>query len=121
MQALGSSGGGEAVVEIEYRPEAVFKVLAVTRCSSSLPGHGEAVTAAQFSPDGSRLASGSGDTTVRLWDLNTELPLATCEGHRDWVLAVAWAPDGRFVASADKRGIIRYTKMETGRVCEARD
>jgi hypothetical protein len=37
----------------------------------------------QFSPDGSQLVSGSGDTTVRFWDLNTQLPLhqgQVCEG-----------------------------------------
>ena len=49
------------------------------RCTSSLPGHAEAVISVGFSPDGTQLASGSGDTTVRLWDLTTELPLFTCE------------------------------------------
>ena len=31
----------------------------------------------QFSPDGRHLASGSGDTTVRFWDLATQTPLRT--------------------------------------------
>lgn len=43
-------------------------------------GHTEAVLAVSFSPDGRCLASGSGDTTVRFWDLNTQTPLFTCKG-----------------------------------------
>jgi len=43
-------------------------------------GHAEAVLCVSFSPDGKQLASGSGDTTVRLWDLYTETPLFTCKG-----------------------------------------
>jgi hypothetical protein len=37
------------------------------------------VLAVQFSPDGKRLASGSGDTTLRLWDLSTQLPQHECK------------------------------------------
>lgn len=48
---------------------------------SSLPGHAEAVISVQFSPDGSRLASGSGDTTVRFWDIDTQTPHYTCQGN----------------------------------------
>ena len=70
----------EKVLEIIYQPQAVFRVRAVTRCTSSLPGHSEAVVSASFSPDGKNLASGSGDKTVRFWDLNTENPLFTCTG-----------------------------------------
>lgn len=42
----------EQVLDIIYQPQAVFRVRAVTRCTSSIPGHAEAVIAAQFSPDG---------------------------------------------------------------------
>ena len=48
---------------------------------SSIPGHAEAVIAARFSPDGRRLASGSGDKTVRFWDVSTETPQHTCSGQ----------------------------------------
>lgn len=89
----------EETLQIRYTPQAVFRVRPVTRCSSSLPGHKEAVLNVSFSPDGEHLASGSGDTTVRIWDLQTETPRATCQGHRNWVLCVAWSPDGRRLAS----------------------
>lgn len=39
-------------VDIVYQPQAIFKVRAVTRCSSTLPGHAEAVLFIKFSPDG---------------------------------------------------------------------
>ena len=42
----------EKVLQIVYQPQAKFKVQAVTRCSSSIPGHTEAVIAVSFSPDG---------------------------------------------------------------------
>ncbi|XP_010450213.1 PREDICTED: tubulin beta-4B chain-like isoform X1 [Camelina sativa] len=58
----------------------------VNRCSQTIAGHEEAVLCVSFSPDGKQLASGSGDTTVRLWDLYTETPLFTCKGHKNWVM-----------------------------------
>lgn len=42
----------EGVLKLVFRPQAVFRVRAVTRCSASLPGHSEAVLAVKFSPDG---------------------------------------------------------------------
>lgn len=48
------------------------------------------------------MASGSGDTTVRFWDVNTETPQYTCKAHRHWILAIAWSPDGKKLASGCK-------------------
>uniref|UniRef100_A0A914WK40 NLE domain-containing protein n=1 Tax=Plectus sambesii TaxID=2011161 RepID=A0A914WK40_9BILA len=104
----------EKVLDIVYQPQAVFRVRAVTRCTSSLPGHGEAVISAQFSPDGRGLASGSGDTTVRFWDTTTELPMYTCKGHKHWVLCIAWAPNGRKLASACKSGVVLLWNPDNG-------
>jgi len=112
---VGEKIESEKVLEIIYQPQAVFRVRAVTRCTSSLPGHSEAVVSASFSPDGKSLASGSGDKTVRFWDLNTENPHFTCTGHKNHVLCTAWSPDGKMLASACKSGEVRVWDPETGK------
>ncbi|XP_046966323.1 notchless protein homolog 1 [Vanessa cardui] len=104
----------EEVVDIIYQQQAIFKVRPVTRCTSSIPGHAEAVISTCFSPSGNNLASGSGDTTVRFWDLNTQTPLHVCKGHTNWVLCISWSPDGSKLASACKQGRIMLWDPITG-------
>jgi ribosome assembly protein 4 len=51
----------EEVQNISAAPQAVFRFQAVSRCASTIPGHGEAILAIQFSPrSSSRMVSGSG-------------------------------------------------------------
>ncbi|KAM5348925.1 hypothetical protein ACJ41O_008748 [Fusarium nematophilum] len=57
------------------------------------------VNAVAFSPDGSRIASGSGDNTVRVWDAKSGREVRKLEGHSDSVNAVAFSPDGSRIAS----------------------
>jgi len=104
----------EAVLRVVYQPQAIFRVRPVARCSATIPGHTEAVLAVQFSPDGRRLASGSGDCTVRFWDLGTQTPQHCCKGHNAWVLSVSWSPDGALLASGDHSGRISLWDPKTG-------
>jgi ribosome assembly protein 4 len=43
---------------------------------------------------------------VRFYHVHTNLPKATCSGHRNHVLCTAWSPDGKRFASADKNGVV---------------
>lgn len=96
----------EGAIKVVYQPQANFKVRAVTRCTSSIEGHSEPVLNCEFSPDARFLATGSGDTSVRFWDLNTETPRFTCKAHTSQILAISWSPDGTKLASACWKGNI---------------
>ena len=104
----------ETTLQITYQPLAVFRVRPVTRCTDTLPGHTEAVLHVSYSPNGKHLASGGGDTTVRFWDTNTNLPKFTCRKHKDHVLCTAWSPDGTKFASVDKKGVLILWNPLTG-------
>jgi len=64
-----------------------------------LVGSGE-ITALAIAPDGSWLAGGDRNGTVRIWDVATGQEQATLPGHVSAVSALAVAPDGSWLASS---------------------
>jgi WD40 repeat protein len=73
--------------------------LATGETKYTLEGHTLMVNSLCFSPDGSRLASGSNDGTIKLWDMQTGEEVLTLRGHKSGVLSLAFSPDGHRIAS----------------------
>lgn len=96
----------ETVIEITYKPQAVFRVRPVTRCAGTLDDHTEAILIVSFSPDSEVLATGGGDRLVRVWDVHTLTPTQELKGHSDWVQVLSWSPDGGYLVSGSKDGAL---------------
>jgi class 3 adenylate cyclase/GTPase SAR1 family protein len=77
-------------------------------------GHSNVVLSVSWSPDGKRIASASGDKTIRLWDGDTGEAITTLQGHRGSVNSVSWSPDGKRIASASGDKTIRLWDGDTG-------
>ncbi|TEY29165.1 hypothetical protein BOTCAL_0965g00010 [Botryotinia calthae] len=80
----------------------------------TLEGHSSSVNSVAFSADGSKVASGSDDDTIRLWDAVTGEPFQKLEGHSSSVISVAFSPDGSKVASGSDDDTIRLWDAVTG-------
>jgi WD40 repeat protein len=81
----------------------------------TLSRHSGGVTSVAWSPDGKRLATGSGDKTAKVWDAATGNELLTLGGHTDAVESVAWSPDGKRLATASHDGTAKVWDATTGK------
>src|SRR5262245_16053129 len=83
------------------------------RFSSTLH-HNNTISSVAFSPDGKRLATGSADRTVKLWDAATGQEMLTLKGHSDSVTSVAFSPDGKRLATGSDDRTVKLWDAGTG-------
>ena len=78
-------------------------------------GHDEEVTALAFGPDGQSLASGSSDTTIVFWDLDTGEVTSMSEGHWATITTLLYDQNGAFVLSGARDNKIRNIRTKGGK------
>jgi len=112
-----SQGQAVAASAVSIRIWEVATGLELRTCS----GHERAVTALAFSPDGQRLASGSGTPECRLWEVATGRELRSYRADRHlategWIRSVQFSADGTRLITARDRGTVAVWEVSTGRL-----
>ncbi len=86
------------------------------RCLHTLQGHTRWVTTVAMSGDGSLVASGGLDSTIKLWNGETGELLQTLTGHPKDVNCVAFTADRQIVISGSDDNTIRLWQVSTGKL-----
>ena len=99
-----AKGGAKTEIEIQVDKvlqQAIYGVVEYNRLS----GHKAAVYKVAFSPQGSTIATTSGDNTVKLWNDGTLLHTFTGLGAA--VIGVAFNPDGEMIVSGSADNTVK--------------
>jgi WD40 repeat protein/predicted Ser/Thr protein kinase len=78
-----------------------------------LVGHKDFVSNLAFSPDGSTVASGSMDGTIRLWNATNGALRAQLPGHMQETTDLAFSPDGQTLASVSNGESLKFWHLPT--------
>ena len=68
----------------------------------TLTGHTGEISKVVFDSRGNTLMTGSSDSTVRLWDVETGILKQKLEGHKDEIFGCAFNYDGDTIITASK-------------------
>ena len=103
------SGHGE-----DLKNPLIEKFREIIQGQSSVPEGNNHVLVLEFSPDGTKLASGSKDKTVRLWNTDTGDELAILRKHTGWTNVLAFSPNGKRLASGSTDKRVHLWDTDTG-------
>jgi WD40 repeat protein len=80
----------------------------------TIAAHSDWVRCLSFTPDGTKLVSGSFDKTIVLWQLDTATAIHTLIDNLKGVFALAVSADGKLLASGSWDELIKLWDLETG-------
>jgi tRNA A-37 threonylcarbamoyl transferase component Bud32 len=80
----------------------------------TLKGHTGTIFSASFSPDGSRVVTGSDDNTAKVWDARSGAELLTLKGHTEAVYSASFSPDGSRVVTGSQDNTAKVWEAKSG-------
>lgn len=90
-------------------------VLEAISDSESIAGKSHTqISSVALCPQSQKIACGSGDGTIKLWDVNTDCCLKTFQGHTDAVSSIAFSSDGQTLVSGSFDETIKLWDVNTG-------
>ncbi|KAG8755155.1 hypothetical protein FRC12_010980 [Ceratobasidium sp. 428] len=86
-----------------------------TKSDQLIRGHQSWVSAVAYSPDGTRIVSGSWDRTIRIWDAKTGQPISQpLHGHTHSITSVTYSLDGSRILSSSEDKTFRVWDAYSG-------
>jgi WD40 repeat protein len=82
----------------------------------TLEGHTSYISSMSFSRNGKSLATGSSDTTARVWDTASGWLLKTLEGHTGSIYSLDWNNNGKLLATASVDRTIKLWDVESNKL-----
>ncbi len=125
MQLVGHSGG---VNQIAWAPEKNFiatagddgnlilwdgnngeklNVIRITPSAANMTISDRIVWSITWSPDGSYIATGSGDGYIQIWDVEGGLKIFDMKGHDQFITYLVWSPNEERLISTSTDGKVR--------------
>lgn len=122
IQSLAFTPDGKTLVAAGGTParfgEVQFWDVASRTLKNSVTACYDTVFGASLSPDGSKVAFGCSDHTVRVHELATGKELLRTSHHENWVLGTAFGADGKRIISVGRDQAAKLTDANTGAFLE---
>ena len=82
----------------------------------SFDDHENIINSVRFHPDGTCIASGSSDRSIKIWDIRSSRLLQHYDAHQESVNQVAFHPNGRYLLSASNDSTIKIWDLRQGHI-----
>lgn len=111
--------------KIDMPPEEAQSILAEVGYASGptqrIFGHTGEVNTVIYSPDNTRVVTGSTDNSLIVWDIETGAQLRVLTGHLDPILSVQFSPDGTQLLTGSEKSELFIWDVETGEIIQKID